>query len=126
MFGKGNVTQAQLADVMARIDTRIAQQDSVIRTLEAEQLSLHQQVHKWMKRAVAAERAAGRNQERPSAAAATPAPRTLTPARARAYMQGRSWGETRNRTLEDRARLTIDNGDDSEHGQNGEIDGEGL
>lgn len=60
---------------MAALEARCRALESALRILENEQLKIHDQVHKWMRRAVAAER----NQERREvgaapAPAATPAP----------------------------------------------------
>ena len=52
-------------------ELRIGKLESLLRQLETEQLTLHDQVRKWMRRAVAAER----NQER-STLGAAPAPAT--------------------------------------------------
>lgn len=54
-FRRSGVTQQQLDDMRARLEARLSDQDSVIRSLEAEQATMHVQVRKWMRRAVAAE-----------------------------------------------------------------------
>lgn len=83
LFGRGEVTQKQLADELARVDARLSAQDAVIRALEAEQLTLHQQVRKWMRRAVAAEGRAQVTGAAPVAQLATP---PLRGARLRRWM----------------------------------------
>lgn len=72
LFGRG---QAKDDERLAALERRAAALESALRTLENEQVRMHDQVHKWMRRAVAAER----NQERREvgaapAPAATPAP----------------------------------------------------
>lgn len=75
---------------------RLGKLESTMRQLELEQIEMHDGVRRWMRRAVAAERAAGRNQERSGTAApdVTPVPPpTLRGARLRAWQQGRIWGQ---------------------------------
>ena len=91
MFGFGKVKGAPEVGAVLQ---RMSALESAFRTLEQEQIAMHDQVRKWMRRAVAAERAAGRNQE-PEAGGrpATPGPQQgMTSARARALRQGRAWG----------------------------------
>lgn len=74
---------AMIADLQAQVTGCLSQ----VRALESEQITLHDQVRKWMRRAVAAERAVARNQEPDGApalpVAAPPARRRLWGARAR-------------------------------------------
>lgn len=71
--------QADHAQVLAETDARLARMESRIRQLEGEAESLHGDVRRWMRRAVAAERVTER-EETPAAAAPTP---QLTGVRAR-------------------------------------------
>jgi hypothetical protein len=84
----------QVADHQVRLELQSVRQDveklaSALRNLELEQQTLHDQVRKWMRRAVAAERNAEQNQEPPAAQpAAPPVPPRLWGARARRLMRG--------------------------------------
>lgn len=49
LFGRGEVTPGEVVD-------RIARLESGLRLLETEQTTMHDQVRRWMRRAVAAER----------------------------------------------------------------------
>jgi hypothetical protein len=83
LFRRGQVTQRQLDELAQRLEADLARQSSVIRQLETEQATLHDQVRKWMRRAVAAE---SRVDGAPQAAApivAAPPPGRLWGARAR-------------------------------------------
>lgn len=90
LFGRGKGDDDER---YAALERRVHALESAHRTLENEQLKMHDQVHKWMRRAVAAER----NQERraepaQSMPAATPAnpprrPATLHGASMRSYMR---------------------------------------
>lgn len=85
LFGLGKDGRLALAEqAVAKLQADMAVLGSLVRTLEAEQVNLHAQVRKWMRRAVASER----NQERavsPDGSVVTPAPapRALWGARGR-------------------------------------------
>lgn len=88
-FSRGEVKGAP--DVSDLLD-RMGKLESLMRTLETEQLTLHDQVRKWMRRAVAAERAVGRGQGSPAPAGTAVAPPLVKPAslrgaRARMYVR---------------------------------------
>lgn len=91
MFGLGKVKgEPPLADVLQRLTVL----ERIVREYETELISMGEQMRKWMRRSVAAERAAGRNQE-PGAhgTPVTPGPSArMTSARLRAMQQGRPWG----------------------------------
>jgi hypothetical protein len=133
MFGRGQVSQAQFRELTEQLEARLTRQDSVIRQLEAEQLSLHAEVRRWMRRAVAAEHnatgAASRGgirsgaRERPTQDATPPPPISfgggrVSRARLRAYSQGRLWGggalPSAIAGSEDRATEANGAGDESE------------
>ena len=78
--GQGDTQQR-----LAHLELEVAKVSSALRQLEAEQLTVHDQVRKWMRRASAGER----NQERAGIAApVTPAPHPiLTGARLRIAMR---------------------------------------
>jgi chromosome segregation ATPase len=56
------------------LENRARQLESQLRTLENEQIRMHDQVHKWMRRAVAAERNQERGRSLPAPVHVTPAP----------------------------------------------------
>lgn len=68
-----------LANEVARLASEVGKAQSEVRAYQTEQINMHDQVRKWMRRAIAAERAVERNQdssaERP--AGSTPAPAAL-------------------------------------------------
>ncbi|HKW42521.1 MAG TPA: hypothetical protein VJN39_14830 [Gemmatimonadales bacterium] len=81
--GQGDASLIQRVTVL---EAELSKTQSVVRQLEGEQLLMHDQVRKWMRRAVAAERAVERNQE--PAEDGTPAP----PARRVRLSKGLLWG----------------------------------
>lgn len=102
LFGNRQAVDTTARAEIAALRDELTRTQSFIRQLEQEQVGLHDQVRRWMRRAVAAERAAERNQEqRPHVnghvAAVTPAPAspaagsrlTLRGARARIAMRRR-------------------------------------
>lgn len=104
LFGRGqDQSREALADLeqrLATVERELAKCQSDMRTLSGEQDAMHQRVHGYMRRAIAAERASGRNQESldldtgtapvEPVPATTPAPkrRTLWGARGRRAMRG--------------------------------------
>jgi len=73
LFGGGQVT---LEDVVRRVK----QLESALRTLETEQVTMHDQVRKWMRRAIAAERrieSVAEVTDAPGRHGASPPPRRL-------------------------------------------------
>lgn len=64
MFGFGKrQADGDVRVELARLGQRVTSLESTLRQLEGEQILMHDQVRKWMRRAVAAERAMVRNQE---------------------------------------------------------------
>ena len=96
MFGRRKVQgEPSVADLLKRL----GELESAFRQLETEQIGLHQQVRTWMRRAVAAERRAEQLNQGAGATvqpARTPGqPAAISsPARARAALQGRIWGQS--------------------------------
>lgn len=88
-FGQRQVSTPPVEERLSRLEAELARLQSALRQLETEQVTMHEQVRRWMRRAVAAERAAERNQERPSvveppeAATPVPPPRRMWGARER-------------------------------------------
>lgn len=119
-FGKREVTgDARLA----QLENELVKLGSAVRQLQLEQEHMHDQVRRWMRRAVAAER---RAESGPAERAGAPGavsggtPVRMTPARLRAMSQGRIWGghvETARTTLEDAPGST--NGVDHDPEQGG-------
>lgn len=75
--------------MLADLQARVASAESRVRTCEAEQARMHDEVRKWMRRAEAAERRAEQREpnqeqlslERPPGNAVTPAPVVVPPGR---------------------------------------------
>ena len=89
MFGfrKRQAAPPDAENRLAHLEAELTKVQSTVRQLEGEQILLHDQVRKWMRRAVAAERAIGRGE--PQAAPAPPAaPRRMWGPRARRMMRG--------------------------------------
>jgi hypothetical protein len=77
LFGKRQVEDPEARRQVADLADEIRKLESVVRQIEGEQILMHDQVRKWMRRAVAAERAAERHQEphrNGGPVTATPAP----------------------------------------------------
>ncbi len=85
LFGRGKVEAPDTAERLSRLEAEVSRLASALRLLEVEQGTVHDQVRKWMRRAVAAERAAERNQEPDGAEPPAPPvmPRVITGVRAR-------------------------------------------
>jgi TolA-binding protein len=75
LFGKRQASPAVDAMRVATLETELRNLQSEFRQLQGEQTLMHDQVRKWMRRAVAAER----NQERAGAAPAAPPASALPP-----------------------------------------------
>jgi hypothetical protein len=79
LFGRRKV---EGQPTVVELATRLGAIESALRQLETEQLTLHDQVRKWMRRAVAAERVATREAPgTPKPGAPTPPPATGVRAR---------------------------------------------
>lgn len=79
-------SQPASEDRLSKLEAELHKTQSMVRQLEAEQITLHDQTRKWMRRAVAADKNAERNQEpgaRIEALPVTPAPRPEWGARGR-------------------------------------------
>lgn len=90
LFGPRKVIDEDARAEAARLGDELARVESVVRQIETEVAGMHDQVRRWMRRAVAAERAVERNQE-PHAngfAAVTPASPAAPAAPARLSMRG--------------------------------------
>lgn len=90
LFGRRQAPDALTANTLAKLESRVLALESAVRTLEAEQINMHDQVRKWMRRAVAAQKAAEQREavEIPEIPAATPL-RTARPWGARARIAAR-------------------------------------
>lgn len=79
LFGTRKVTDAEARAELAELRAELQRQASIVRQIESEQALMHDQVRKWMRRAVAAERRTAPNQElelQPAEATPAPSPRT--------------------------------------------------
>ena len=84
---------AELRVELTELRAELTRAESVVRQIEAEVIGMHDQVRRWMRRAVAAERAAERNQEptgigHDGQPEATPAPRTSAAPLSRVTLRG--------------------------------------
>lgn len=119
LFGFGKDTPKNVEDELARFDGELRKVQSLMRTLEAEQATMHAEVKKWMRRAVAAETRAGRNQgEGEPSTPDTPGPPfgQMTSARSRMFPTTALGERVRRRRMERAARP---NGDDSKGDSDG-------
>lgn len=92
MFGHRKVAEEPR---LSHLESEVNKVQSELRQLQLEQENMHDQVRRWMRRAVAAERRLSESgtavaASSPAQPAATPA--RMTPARLRALAQGRVWG----------------------------------
>jgi hypothetical protein len=85
LFGRREITSIELKDEVAACRAEVSRLASVVRQLEGEMALQHEQVRKWMRRAVAAENRAVERDEAPPAppALVPPAQQTLWGPRAR-------------------------------------------
>lgn len=81
LFGSRQAVDEAAREEVARLRDEITRVQSVVRQIEAEVVGMHDQVRRWMRRAVAAERVVERNQDPhpngagdPNGSAAPPAP----------------------------------------------------
>jgi len=58
LFGKRKAGDDEIRHVVRQLGERLGEVESELRTYQTEQVAMHDQVRKWMRRAVAAERAA--------------------------------------------------------------------
>lgn len=89
LFRRGQADNAPLALKLEHLERELSKVQSTVRQLEVEQVTLHDQVRKWMRRAVAAERVVER-----ARGAAPDAPPTAAPSAAR-----QPWGARARRML---------------------------
>jgi hypothetical protein len=78
LFGPRKVIDPEAREELVRLRDELVRVESVVRQFETEVSGMHDQVRRWMRRAVAAERAVERNQE-PHANGNGPVP-SVTPA----------------------------------------------
>jgi chromosome segregation ATPase len=79
LFGPRQFADSQARDELTRLRDELTRVESVVRQVEQEVIDMHSQVRRWMRRAVAAERAVERNQE-PSTNGHGSQPVEVTPA----------------------------------------------
>jgi hypothetical protein len=66
LFGPRKVVDDDARAQLARLRDELVSVQSVVRQIETEAIAMHDQVRRWMRRAVAAERSVSRNQEPPA------------------------------------------------------------
>lgn len=108
LFGPRQAVDETARAELAQLRDEVVRAQSVVRQIEQEAIAMHDQVRRWMRRAVAAERAVLRNQEPPVNGMATPAahaPAVVVPPLNRVNLRGARARIAARRQLEAQAEF---------------------